>query len=101
MPKTSVGLKINYNFSPSIAFAGNRFVVASTKAVGAYPGDGQRHRHGLPDDAARVVNTDVVLHFDALREILTDNRSNLSRRTCSTKGTRRTEAEQDIGEYWT
>ena len=42
--KVQQSLKINYNFSPSIAFAGSRFVVASTKALRPHSGDGKRDR---------------------------------------------------------
>ncbi len=60
--KDQVSSKINYNFSPSIAFTGSRFVVASTKAM-VHTLATANSPNQPPDVAAPVVNTDAVLHF--------------------------------------
>jgi len=91
-----IRLKINYNFSPSIAFAGSRFVVATTKEL-AHTLAAASATHGPPGDAERVVNSDAVLHFDALREILADNREQLVAQNMLTEGHSREEAETAIG----
>jgi Protein of unknown function (DUF3352) len=93
--KDQPGAKINYNFSPSIAFAGSRFVVASTKAMAHILADDDDASRP-PDDAAPVVNTDAELHFDALRNILADNRQQLVAQNILTAGHSKTEAEREI-----
>jgi hypothetical protein len=93
--KDQLGAKINYNFSPSIAFAGSRFVVASTKAMAHILATAVATDRPS-DDAAPLVNTDAVLHFDALRDILTDNREQLVAQNILTAGHSKTEAEREI-----
>ena len=93
--KDQVSSKINYNFSPSIAFTGSRFVVASTKAM-AHTLATANSPNQPPDVAAPVVNTDAVLHFSALRNILTDNRQQLIAQNILTAGHSKTEAEREI-----
>jgi hypothetical protein len=92
-------LKINYNFSPSIAFAGNRFVLASTSAL-VHALATATVASAPPHEATRVVNTDAVLQADALREILTDNRGQLVARTCSRKGTARKKPNRRLAYCW-
>jgi hypothetical protein len=89
-------LKINYNFSPSIAFAGSRFVVSSTKELAKTLATAKAADRP-PADFTRVVNTDAVLHFDALREILDDNRGQLVAQNMLSEGRTKEEAEKAIG----
>jgi hypothetical protein len=94
--KDAQPVKINYNFSPSIAFSGNRFVLASTKAlahslVTAGPIDRPN------GDAEHTVNSHALLHFDELREVLTDNRGQLVAQNMLKEGHTKEEAERDIG----
>jgi hypothetical protein len=93
--KDAASAKLNYNFSPSIAFAGSRFVVASTKAFA----------HALAvanpidrpiSDGEPVVNTDGVVAFSPLREILADNRQQLVAQNMLKEGHTKDEAERDI-----
>lgn len=89
-------LRINYNFAPSVAFAGNRFVLATTKELAlatatAVPAG------AATDDASRVVNSDVVLRPAELRDILADNQEQLIAQNMLEKGHSRAEAEQEIG----
>jgi hypothetical protein len=93
--KDSLGLKINYNFSPSIAFAGNRFVVASTKAL-AHTLATAEATDRLQENGSPIVNTDGVLHFDTLLEILRDNRGQLVAQNMLTEGHTKEEAEKKI-----
>lgn len=94
--KDPLGLKINYNFSPSIAFAGNRFVVASTKSLAQALANATATAQSAAE-ATRVVNTDAVIHFDALREILSDNRGQLVAQNMLSDGHTKEEAEKEIG----
>lgn len=93
--KDSPGLKINYNFSPSIAFAGSRFVVASTKAL-THTLATAKATDRLQDDVAAVINTDGVLLFDTLQEILSDNRGQLIAQNMLNEGHTKEEAEKKI-----
>ncbi|HEY2827088.1 MAG TPA: hypothetical protein VGJ04_05755 [Pirellulales bacterium] len=93
--KDSLGLKINYNFSPSIAFAGSRFVVASTKAM-AHTLATAKGPDRSAGDGGQIVNTDGVLHFDALKESLRDNRAQLVAQNMLTEGHSKEEAEKRI-----
>jgi hypothetical protein len=93
--KEDQGLKVHYNFSPSIAFVDDRFFVASTKtfvhALAAAP-------TGEPSvaDSERVVNTNARLHFDALGDILADNRGQLVAQNMLKEGHTKAEAERDM-----
>jgi hypothetical protein len=88
-------LKINYNFSPSIAFAGNRFVLASTKALAHSLATASATKE-RPGDKAHIVNTDAVLHLDVLRHILADNRAQLVAQNMLAEGHTKDEAETAI-----
>jgi hypothetical protein len=94
--KDATGLKINYNFSPSIAFAGKRFVLASTKGLAKVLVTANAADRP-PADGAQVVNTDAMLHFDTLREILADNRRQLVAQNMLSQGHTKEEAEKSIG----
>ncbi len=88
--------KINYNFSPSIAFSGNRFIVASTKEF-AHALTSANASERVGGNEKRVVNTDAVVQFDALRETLADNRGQLVAQNMLKEGHTKEEAERDIG----
>jgi hypothetical protein len=94
--KDPAGLKINYNFSPSIAFAGSRFVVSSTKELAKTLATAKAADRPSAD-STRVVNTNAVLHFDPLREILADNRGQLVAQNMLSEGRTKEEAEKAIG----
>jgi hypothetical protein len=89
-------VKINYNFSPSIAFAGKRFVVASTNAL-AHSLVAASATERPVADTDRVVNADVELRFDPLRDILQDNRGQLVAQNMLKEGHSKGEAERDVG----
>ncbi len=94
--KDTKSVKINYNFSPSIAFAGKRFVIASTKSMAhtlATASATERPAEGTD----RVVNSDAVLKFDTLGEILKDNRGQLVAQNMLKEGHSKGEAEKDVG----
>jgi hypothetical protein len=88
-------LKINYNFSPSIAFAGNRFVLATTSAL-AHALASATAASEAPHEATRIVNTDGVLQAGVLREILADNREQLIAQNMLKEGHSKEEAERAI-----
>jgi acyl-CoA reductase-like NAD-dependent aldehyde dehydrogenase len=95
-------LRINYNFSPSVAFANGRFVLASTKELAVALATASAsaiatESAAATEDASRVANSRAELRFDALRETLADNREHLIAQNMLEKGHSRAEAEQEIG----
>ncbi|MEX0939536.1 MAG: hypothetical protein WDZ59_16855 [Pirellulales bacterium] len=93
--KDSQRAKIHFNFSPSVAFARDCFVVSSTKELARQLAD----RAGLADaagGATMVVNTAMNLQIPVLREILGDNREQLIARNMLEDGNSRQQAEQQI-----
>ena len=81
-----------FNFSPSVAFAGSRFVVSSTAQLAeqlaqASTGDG---------DPQAQPNTAVSLSADLLQQVLTDNRDQLISQNMLEEGRSRAEAETHI-----
>jgi hypothetical protein len=88
--------KVNYNFSPSVAFVGGRFVIASTKALAhalatASPID------RTTTESDRVVNADGLVELGPLRDILADNRQQLVTQNMLKEGHTKEEAERDVG----
>jgi hypothetical protein len=89
-------LRINYNFTPSVAVAGNRFIVATTKEL-ALATATAAPAESATNDASRIVNSDVVLRPAELRDILADNQEQLIAQNMLEKGHSRDEAEQEFG----
>jgi hypothetical protein len=87
--------KINYNFSPSIAFSGSRFVVASTKAF-AHTLATAKTAEREPQEGTSDLNSDVVLKFDTLKDVLSDNRGQLVAQNMLKEGRSKAEAEKRI-----
>ncbi len=93
-------LRINYNFSPTVAFAGSRFVIATTKDLALAAATAPPMNEATSNaagDASRIVNSDVVLRPGALRDILADNQEQLIAQNMLEKGHSREEAEREIG----
>lgn len=89
-------LRINYNFSPSVAFADGRFVLASTKELAVALAKAPAST-GAAEDVSRVANSRAELRFDALREALADNREHLIAQNMLEKGHSRAVADEEIG----
>jgi len=89
-------VKINYNFSPSIAFAGKRFVVASTNGLAHSLATASASERPA-SDADRVVNANAELRFAPLRDILKDNHGQLVAQNMLKEGHTKSEAERDVG----
>jgi hypothetical protein len=86
-------LPIQFNFSPTVAFSGARFILASTEGLArqlaAAPSP-------PPGEAAAGVNTSLHLNFGALRRILAANRSHLITQNMLQEGHSREEAERQV-----
>lgn len=89
--RDSTQAKIIFNFSPTVGFAGRRFVVSSTKSLA---------RQLVTEQASGQVeatdNTHAVLKADALRDVLEDNRGQLIAQNMLEDGNTREEAEAII-----
>lgn len=87
-------LPVNFNFSPSIGFVRDRFIVASTSSLAkellAIVADDQANP-GPP------ANTSARADLAGLRRILNDNRGQLVAQNMLSEGHTKEEAEQEIG----
>jgi hypothetical protein len=91
--------KINFNFSPSVGFAGEYFIVSSTKqfarelveiAVKSKPSeDGEEKKF--------TTNTQLDTDLSNIRNVLEDNRKQLVARNMLSEGRNKAEAEKQIG----
>jgi hypothetical protein len=83
---------INFNFSPTIAFAGDRLILSSTEPLAR-----QLVSQASPEQSSEPVNT--VAQFDAntLQAILRDNRPQLVAQNMLEKGHDQAAAQAEIG----
>jgi hypothetical protein len=92
--KESERARIQFNFSPTLAFAGDRFVITSTKQLAKDLIDAAEKEQGSRTEAS---NTSVKLNTQALSEILDDNREQLIAQNMIKKGQTREESQREIG----
>jgi hypothetical protein len=83
--------RINFNFSPSVAFAGNRFILSSTEGFARQLGAAPTGSDNAP------ANTAMAIEFPALGTVLEDNKSQLITQNMLEEGHTREEAERQIG----
>jgi len=88
-------LPINFNFSPTIAFAGDRFVLASTTQLAKQLIAVESKAPGVAPAAERA-NTAARIDFGVLREVIADNRGQLIAKNMLDKGHTKDEAEKEI-----
>lgn len=89
--RESTEASIAFNFSPSIGFAGERFVVASTASLA------RQLTLAKPTDAKTIdANTHAKLNAGILRDVLADNREQLIAQNMLEDGNSREEAEAII-----
>lgn len=91
---------IIYNFSPSLAFVGEHFIVASTRELALELMKLAADTKPLADDD-RVVNTQITLSGQVLRNVLEANRESLIAQNMLEKGHTHKEAEKEIGVLFT
>jgi hypothetical protein len=94
---SEVSNDIIFNFSPSLGFVGDHFIVSSTRnlAVELMELAGGDSKPSPVSD--RVVNTNVTIDNDVLRNILEANREGLIAQNMLEKGHSRKAAEREIG----
>lgn len=101
--KDSTRARMHYNFSPSVAFAGKHFILASTsqlaRQLSAELAADKPAAEGAvrtASDAVTPANTEFHLAVDVLSDILDDNREQLIAQNMISDGHSREEAEQQI-----
>ncbi len=86
--------RINFNFSPTVAFSGNRIVISSTVGLArnliTVEEPGQR-------ESGSLVNTEALLSAPVLKSVLEDNQAQLISNNMLEEGHSREEAEMEIG----
>lgn len=92
--KKSERAKIQFNFSPSLAFAGDRFILASTNQLAKELADASTGKRGEKRSAS---NTEMRLNAKNLGVALNDNREQLIANNMISDGHTREEAERQIG----
>ncbi|MFP6670245.1 MAG: hypothetical protein VB857_02425 [Pirellulaceae bacterium] len=86
---------INYNFSPTVTFQGDRFVLSSTLGLARELLTAREiPRAAVP--AGGKLNTTMQLHVPTLKQILTDNQQQLVARNMLEEGHSKEEAEKEI-----
>lgn len=85
--RDSTTANIVYNFSPSVGFAGQRFVVSSSKELAR-----ELTLAKAPSPATIEPNTEANLHASVLRDVLADNREQLIAQNMLADGNSREEA---------
>ena len=90
--KDSTSAPIIFNFSPSVGFSGDRFVLASTAELAQ-----QLSVAPTPESHQTGVNTSLQLFVPAISESLADNREQLISQNMLEEGHSREEAEAAIG----
>ncbi len=88
------GLKIHYNFSPSVAFVGEHFIVSSTTALARE----LAQTVGKSPMKSSDLNTIVKLDSKGIGAILVDNRAQLVAQNMLSEGNSKEEAERTIGD---
>jgi hypothetical protein len=88
------GLKIHYNFSPSIAFVGEHFIVSSTTALAREIAKAV----GKGNQPSTDLNTTIKLDASGVSDILDDNRAQLVAQNMLSEGRSKEEAERTIGD---
>ncbi len=93
---------IIYNFSPSLAFVGDYFIVSSTRELAVELMSLAKAEEKPPADRTdRIVNTKLTINSDSLRKVLEDNRETLIAQNMLEKGHAREAAEKEIGALFT
>ncbi len=88
--------KINFNFSPSLVFANDRMVLASSKQLATDLAEAQAPAAIKTDGSEPAPNTLSVLEVSTLLEILKDNQAQLVAQNMLDKGHSQEAAEQEI-----
>ncbi len=86
-------LPIQFNFSPTVGFAGSRFILSSTEGLARQLAAAPTRP---PGESPAAVNTSLHLNFGVLRRILAANQSHLITQNMLQEGHTREEAERQV-----
>lgn len=89
--------KIHYNFSPTVAFAGSRFILSSTESLARQLAAANGKTEAPQAGTAPVTNTALRIDGPVLREMLEANRDHLVTQNMLKEGHTKAEAEFQIG----
>jgi hypothetical protein len=87
--------RIHFNFSPSVAFVGERMIVSSSRQLSGQLAAAVSKASSVISSAG--TNTAAVLKLPVLRDVLEDNRSQLVAQNMLEEGRSKEEAEKHIG----
>ena len=92
------GLPVQFNFSPSVAFLGDRVVVSSTSAlarqlISEMANPSSNHEPSL---MSPLLNTSMELDLAMIRDVLLDNRDQLITQNMLEKGHSKKEAQGEV-----
>ncbi len=93
--ETNKQAKINFNFSPTVGFSGERLVIASSKDLARRLAIAKQPEEASV--ASTKTNTEMVINAEQLQLTLDDNRSHLIAQNILKEGSTREEATQKIG----
>ena len=97
--KNSKQAKINFNFSPSVGFAGEYFIVSSTKQFARNLVQLAKKPKLSENGKEKTITTNTQLDTDlsVIRDALEDNRKQLVAQNMLSEGRDKAEAEKQIG----
>ncbi|MCH7687187.1 MAG: hypothetical protein IH899_10980 [Planctomycetes bacterium] len=97
--KNSKQAKINFNFSPSVGFVGEYFIVSSTKQFARELVELAEKPKLSEDGKEKAITTNTQLDTDlaVIRDALEDNRKQLVAQNMLSEGRDKAEAEKQIG----
>ena len=92
------GLPVQFNFSPSVAFLGDRVVVSSTSALARQLISEIANPSANPDSSltSPLLNTSLELDLAMIRDALLDNRDQLITQNMLEKGHSKKEAQGEV-----
>ena len=97
--KNSKQAKINFNFSPSVGFGGEYFIISSTKQFARELVKLAEKPNLTTGGKAKAIttNTEIDTNFSVIRDALEDNRKQLVAQNILSEGRDKAEAEKQIG----
>ena len=87
---------INFNFSPTVVFVDDRFILASSRALGEHLAQANAASNEIDQGTNSPANTRLELNADTLHAILNDNRQQLISQSMLEEGHPREAAENQI-----
>jgi hypothetical protein len=93
--KDALDARINFNFSPSVAFTGDLVIIATTESLARELMQSAAGDAGNADGKRRT-NAAISIRAQALRDVLADNRQHLVAQNMLEEGHTKEEAERQV-----